>query len=92
MQQESAQVIALQALEWLAGNEELFATFVTSTGASVSDLARQVQDPDFLAAILDFLLMNDDWVKAFCDIGRLPYTSLMEARAVLAGGPIENWT
>lgn len=92
MLKESAQVIALQALEWLAGDDEILASFLTSTGASGGDLAARAQDEDFLAAILDFLLMNDDWVVGFCDQRRLPYTTPMAARASLSGGQIENWT
>ncbi len=92
MQQESAQVLALRALEWLASDEELFTTFLGSTGASATNLADRAQDEEFLGAILDFLLMNDDWVVAFCDQVRLPYTAPMAARAALAGGEIEHWT
>ncbi len=92
MQQESAHVLALQALEWLAGDEELFTSFLDSTGASAANLARRAEDEDFLRAILDFLSMNDAWVVAFCDQRDLPYTAPMNARAALAGGAIENWT
>jgi hypothetical protein len=92
MKQESAQVLALQALEWLAGEEELFATFLGATGASAADLADRAEDEEFLGAILDFLLMNDDWVIAFCDARGMPYTAPMAARVALAGGQQENWT
>lgn len=92
MQQETAQVLALQALEWLAADDEVFATFLAATGASAGNLTGRAQDEDFLAAILDFLLTNDDWVIAFCDQRGLTYASPMAARAVLAGGQLENWT
>jgi hypothetical protein len=92
MQQESAHVLALQALEWLAGDDELFATFLASTGASVVDLARRAKDEGFLVAILDFLLTDDERVMAFCDRHGLAYTIPMAARVALAGGELENWT
>lgn len=92
MKQESAHVVALQALEWLAGDEELFATFLGSTGASATDIAERAGDEEFLAAILDFLLMNDEWIVAFCDRSGFAYTTPTIARAALAGGRQENWT
>ncbi len=39
-----------------------------------------------LASVLDFLLMEDAWVMAFCTVTGLPFTAPMEARAGLPGG------
>jgi hypothetical protein len=36
--------------------------------------------------VLDFLLMDDAWVVAFCDAAGLPYEAPMRARAALPGG------
>jgi hypothetical protein len=90
--QESAETVALQALGWLAGNEDLFPTFLNATGAAVADLAQSAAQPGFLGSVLDFLLMDDAWVMAFCDASSLPYTAPMQARAALPGGEQVNWT
>ena len=90
--QESAETIALQALGWLAGNEDLFPVFLGATGASVTDLAASAKQPAFLGSVLDFLVMDDAWVMAFCDAVNLPYTAPMQARAALPGGEQMNWT
>jgi len=67
MQQNSAETIALQALGWLAGNDALLPVFLGATGASEADLRERATEPEFLGAVLDFLMMDDAWVVAFCD-------------------------
>ena len=90
--QESAETIALQALAWLVGNEDLLPVFLGATGASVNDLAKSAKQPAFLGSVLDFLVMDDAWVVAFCDTINLPYQAPMQARAALPGGEQMNWT
>lgn len=92
LRQDSAETIALQALGWLAGNDELLPVFLGSTGAALSDLVAGAGDPVFLASVLDFLLMDDAWVVACCDAQGLPYPALMEARAAFPGGAQFHWT
>ena len=90
--QDSAETIALQALAWLAGNEDLLPVFLGSTGAVADDLRERVGDADFLGSILDFLMMDDAWVVQFCDMAGLSYEVPMLARAALPGGKTVYWT
>ncbi|MBD3662380.1 DUF3572 domain-containing protein [Sulfitobacter aestuariivivens] len=90
--QETAEVIALKALAWLAGNDDLLPAFLGSTGASEGDLKARAADPVFLGAVLDFLMMDDAWVVSFCDANALPYDQIMPARAALPGGQEVSWT
>ena len=90
--QESAEVLALQALAWLAGNEDLLPTFLGSTGASEADVRAGASDPEFLGAVLDFLMMDDAWVVQFCDTHGIAYERIMPARAALPGGDQVHWT
>ncbi len=92
MQPEAAQLLALQTLGWIAADDEVFPLFLAATGANLSDLRRRAADPDFLAAVLDFLLQDDRWVVAFCDAQGHPYTAPQAARAALPGGAMVNWT
>jgi hypothetical protein len=89
---ESAETIGLQVLGWLASNDDLLPTFLGSTGASEDDLRARAADPQFLGAVLDFLMMDDAWVIGFCDSHTLPYVRIMEARQALPGGEQVNWT
>ncbi|MDZ4095339.1 MAG: DUF3572 domain-containing protein [Paracoccaceae bacterium] len=90
--QETAETIALQALTWLAGNEDVLQIFLGASGASASDLAAGAHRPEFLGSVLDFLLMDDAWIVAFCDSVGLAYDAPMQARVALPGGEAEHWT
>jgi hypothetical protein len=92
LSQDAAEAIALQCLAWLAGNEELLPVFLGATGAGVEDLRERAQDPDFLGSVLDFVLMDDAWVTAFCDHAGLAATTPGAARAALPGGAQVHWT
>ena len=92
LSQDAAETIALQALAWLAGDEELLPVFLGASGASEADLRERAQDADFLGYILDFLLMDDAWVIAFCAAHGIENTTPMQARAALPGGADIHWT
>lgn len=90
--QETAEVLALQALGWLASNEELFPIFQGASGASEADIRAGACDALFLGSVLEFLLQDDKWVIACCDQLGCAYDSLQKARAALPGGQEVNWT
>jgi hypothetical protein len=92
MRQDQAETVALQALAWLAANDDLFPVFLGATGASAADVAAGAARPEFLGSVLDFLVMDDAWVVAFCDDTGHPYTLPMMARAHLPGGAATHWT
>lgn len=92
MRQEAAEAIALQALAWLLGNDELLPVFQGSSGVSEGDIRAGARDPAFLGAVLDFVNMDDKWVIAFCDSQSLPYEAPMVARQALPGGDQMHWT
>lgn len=89
---ESAETTALQALGWLAGEDELLPIFLGSSGASLADLAKGARDPAFLAAVLDFILMDDAWVVSCCEAIEAPNDALLRARMTLPGGAETHWT
>jgi hypothetical protein len=89
---ESAETTALQVLTWLAGNDALLPVFLGSSGASEADVRARAVDPEFLGAVLDFVLMDDAWVVEACDAQGLRYDSVMMARQALPGGEQVNWT
>ncbi|WP_055082751.1 DUF3572 domain-containing protein [Jannaschia donghaensis] len=91
MRQDNAEVIALGALEWVIG-AELLDTFQSATGVDRDTIRGAAGDPEFLAGVMDFVMMNDDWVRGVCDAQSLPYERLMEARAALPGGDMPHWT
>jgi hypothetical protein len=90
--QEAAQLLAIRALAWLAADETLIGQFLAATGASPDEVRARAGDADFHLAILDFLLMEDERVMAFCDAHSLPYTEPQAARGALPGGELPHWT
>lgn len=90
--QDSAQLLALRALAWIAADEMLIGEFLNATGASPADVRTRAGDADFHLAILDFLLVDDQRVIAFCEAHSYPYTEPQAARAALPGGETPHWT
>ncbi|MEM9249914.1 MAG: DUF3572 domain-containing protein [Pseudomonadota bacterium] len=92
MQRDYAETLALEVLGWLAGEDDLLPVFLGSTGTSLTDLKERASDPEFLGAVLDFVVMDDAWVLAFSEAKAVPPTALSEARALLPGGNLPHWT
>ncbi|MEQ6248539.1 DUF3572 domain-containing protein [Sulfitobacter sp. HNIBRBA3233] len=91
-QDQGAETIALQALGWLVANDDLLPVFLGATGASEADLRSSAGSPAFLAAVLDFLLMDDAWIIACADDIAIAPERLAEARRALPGGEGVHWT
>jgi hypothetical protein len=92
MQQDAAETLALKALAWLAGNDELLPVFLGATGASLADLAARAGEAQFLGSVLDFVLQDDAWVLGFAaEAGERP-EALADARRALPGGEAVHWT
>ncbi|MEX0304689.1 MAG: DUF3572 domain-containing protein [Leisingera sp.] len=89
---DGAETLALKALAWLAGNDELLPVFLGATGACEADLRARAAEPEFLGSVLDFLTMDDSWVMQFCDSEGLAYEMPLRARMSLPGGDQVNWT
>ena len=92
MDRDQAETVALRALGWLAGQDALLPVFMGSTGASEGDIRARAQDREFLASVLDFLVLDDAWIVAFCKAESLPYDAPNAARITLAGGGEMHWT
>ncbi|KEO60907.1 DUF3572 domain-containing protein [Thioclava indica] len=92
MRQETAHVLAIRALAWLVSQESLIDGFLAHTGASQDDLRAQAGDPDFLCGVLDYILLNDQWVlDCAADLEVIP-EDVPGARMVLGRGDQRHWT
>jgi len=92
MRQDAAETLALQALAWLVGQDELLPIFLGASGSDLTDLRAQAGDAALQIAVLDFLMLDDAWVGAFCDAHGLAYDLPMRARQALPGGALPHWT
>lgn len=87
-----AEAIAIQALSWMAGDDEIIGGFLGVTGAAPDELRDRAGDPEFLGFVLDYLLSDDNMVMAFSDATHVSADTPMRARAALPGGDVPNWT
>ncbi|WOI55051.1 DUF3572 domain-containing protein [Palleronia sp. LCG004] len=89
---DDAETMALDVLAWLASEEDLLSVFMGSTGVSKDDFPQRLKDSEFLGAILEFLMMDDEWIKRYCNERDLDYRAPGAARAALPGGEQVHWT
>jgi hypothetical protein len=80
-----AEIFALKALAWLAQSPEELDRFLALSGVVPADLRDRADDPEILAAILDFLLTDDATLTGFCDAEGLNPKDLHAARRALPG-------
>ncbi len=92
IQHEFAETQALNALAWLAENDDIFTAFLQTTGVSQADFAMRAADPEFLASVVDFILTQDRWVLAWAKSTGVPPETLANIRAHLPGGSLPHWT
>ena len=92
MKPEQAEMIGLQAVTWMIGNDELRDVFLGASGLAEQDLRDGLGDPAFLGSVLEFICQDDTWVIGFCDANGLAYTDPLTARNVLPGGEAVHWT
>lgn len=85
MQQDQAETVALQALGFLAGDEDRLARFLAMTGVGPEDLKGRIGDPAFLGAVLDHLLGYEPDLMAFAAEAEIDPALVGRARAVLPG-------
>lgn len=92
MQQDFAETQALALLAWLAGQEEILPLFMGATGVGEDDLRARAGEPEFLASVMDFLLMDDAWVIQGAEATGIAAQEFSMIRAGLPGGNLPNWT
>lgn len=80
---EVAEIVAIQALSFLAGEPERLGRFLAETGLGPETLRTAASDPNFLVGVLDFILRDEESVKAFAAVSQLHPTNIMAAREVL---------
>ena len=80
-----AETLALKALAFLAHSPEEIDRFVTLSGVAPADLRERAEEPEILAAVLDFLLTDDTRVTAFCEEAGIDPRELHAARRALPG-------
>ncbi len=80
---EVAEIVAIQALSFVAGDAERLGLFLAESGIGPETLRTAATDPQFLASVLDFVMRDDATVKAFAAASQLHPTNIAAAHQAL---------
>jgi hypothetical protein len=85
MTPENAEILALQGLGWLAGDEDAMERFLAASGIDGTSLREAAGTPEMAVAVCDFLLANEDLLLRFCEDAETEPKLLHLARYRLGG-------
>src|ERR1700730_5590187 len=80
---EVAEIVAVQALSFVAGAPERLGLFLAESAIGPETLRSAAADPHFLGSVLDFVLRDDATVKAFASVSQLDPTNIAAAHQAL---------
>ena len=92
MNKDKATSYAINALLWLANNQQSFEMFLNASGANPDDIRERAQDPEFLGFVLDFFMTSDELITNLSEDLNISPEQLNLARSTLTGGDLPNWT
>jgi hypothetical protein len=87
---EVAEIVAIQALSFVAGDPERLGAFLAESGIGPDTLRSAAADPRFLAHVLDFVMRDDATVKAFAEVSKLHPTNIAAAHQALNDSGLER--
>ncbi|WP_420962327.1 DUF3572 domain-containing protein [Brucella sp. IR073] len=87
---DAAQAIAIQALAFLAQDDELLPRFLALSGIRAEDIRAAAREPGFLAGVLQFYLGHEPTLLRFCEASGNQPADLQRALHALPGGD-EAW-
>jgi hypothetical protein len=80
---EVAEIVAIQALSFIASDPERLGRFLAESGIGPETLRSAAKDPHFLGQVLDFVMRDDATVKAFAEASQLHPTNVAAAHQAL---------
>jgi hypothetical protein len=81
--QQNAEMLAVQALAFIAEDEERLGGFLASTGLALQSIRDAAREPDFLAGVLEHMLADENLVVAFADSVGIDPAEVARARHML---------
>lgn len=82
---EHAETVALKALTFVLSDAGLRNRFIAVSGTAPGDFEGQIENPHFLAGVLDFLMANEPDLLAFCEAAQLDPEVPSKAHWALVG-------
>ena len=84
---EAAEMLAIQALGFIAAEPERLDAFLGATGLTLERLRESATAPDFLAGVLEHMLADESLLLAFAESAAIDPAAVARARNALGG----NW-
>ena len=84
-----AEIVAIQALSFVASDPERLGAFLAESGIGPETLRSAAADAQFLASVLDFVMRDDATVKAFAEASQLHPTNVAAAHQALTDRTLE---
>jgi hypothetical protein len=82
---ESAETLGIQALAFIAEDDDRLSQFLGLTGIEAGDIRSAAREPGFLAGVLEHMLGNESLLVAFADSAGIDPAEIARARAALGG-------
>lgn len=86
MTPDAAEILSLQALGWLAGDDEALPRFLGASGADMAHLRQNAGHRDTQLAVVAFLLGQEDLMLRFCAEAGIAPAAVHQAHHALGGG------
>lgn len=83
---QDAETIALNVLGFLAESPQAMERLTIQSGLDLSTIRKRTADRDFLAAVVDFLMSNEELLVDFCQTRRMDPKDVQLAAHQLGGG------
>ena len=82
---ESAETLAIQALGFLAADEDRLLAFLGLTGIGMDEIRDRAADSAFLAGVLDYLLQDEPTLLEFAEAQAIRPEMILTLRRALPG-------
>jgi hypothetical protein len=82
---QAAEILAIQALSFIAAEPERLNGFLNATGLTLDRLRESANEPDFLAGVLEHMLADESLLLAFADSAAIDPADITRARIALGG-------
>lgn len=83
------EMLAIQVVQFLAGDSERLGRFLALTGITPDELRTGLKEPAFLGGVLDYLLGDETLLYEFCAHAGVSPEQPAKARRALPGAPRE---
>ncbi|MCU0829907.1 MAG: DUF3572 domain-containing protein [Rhizobiaceae bacterium] len=89
MTADDAEMLAVQALAFIASDADQLTRFASLTGLDAGDIQTSARQPGFLAGVLAHLLQDEEALLAFAAAARIkPVTVPLAFRVIPGGDPM----